>query len=177
MTIYCECHSPHGKDCFILWLLLKNVVGCLTVYCKKYLVSQVQGGRRGWEEWKCFIQGFRGDGTPLGEENNCLRWRKLSDPIADSHGQQHHVSSDNVHGSQVTEKDGSCNRVLRGGRKSGYTGSEIERQNCYYTTDTVQVTVTREFTHRLFSLIPRPSHHPIFDFWILSKTGHGAIKN
>ena len=87
------------------------------------------------------------------------------------------MSSNNVHGSQVTEKDGSCNRALRGGRKSGYTGYEIERQNCYYTIDTVQVTVTREFTHRLFSLIPRPSHHPVFDFWILSKTGHGAIKN
>ena len=116
------------------------------------------------------IRGFRGEGQTLrGEEpaSSSLGQRQLRDPVADSQRQlddRHHVtgvsSGVTSHGDHVTEKDESSDsHVTERSEEKGTVvtlGLRLRDRTVrkqFYTTDTVQVTVTRTLTDS--SLLPR----------------------
>ena len=124
------------------------------------------------------IQGFRGEGQTLrGEEpaSSSQGQRQLRDPVADSQRQldnRHHVTRDSggvtLHGDHVTEKDesGDCHVTEQSEERGrvvtlGLRLRDRTVRKQFYTTDTVQVTLTRESTCRLFNLIPRPHGYKI----------------
>ena len=124
------------------------------------------------------IRGFRGEGQTLGGEepaSSSQGQRQLRDPVADSQrqlGNRHHVTGDSggvtSHGDHVTEKDESGDsHVTEQSEERGRVvtlGLRLRDRTVrkqFYTTDTVQVTLTSEFTCRLFNLIPRPHGYKI----------------
>ena len=124
------------------------------------------------------IRGFRGEGQTLrgeGPASSSLGQRQLRDRAADSQrqlGNRHHVTRDSggvtSHGDHVTEKDESGDRhVTEQSEERGRVvtlGLRLRDRTVrkqFYTTDTVQVTLTRESTCRLFNLIPRPHSYKI----------------
>ena len=109
------------------------------------------------------IRGFRGEGQTLGGEgpvSSSLGQRQLHDPAADSQrqlGNRHHVTGDGSgvasHGDHVTEKDESGDRqVTEQSEERGRVvtlGLRLRDRTVrkqFYTTDTVQVTLTSEST-------------------------------
>ena len=115
------------------------------------------------------IRGFRGEGQTLGGEgavSSSQGQRQLRDSQRQL-GNRHHVTRDSggvtSHGDHVTEKDESGDRhVTEQSEERGRVvtlGLRLRDRTVrkqFYTTDTVQVTLTSESTCRLFNLIPRP---------------------